>query len=313
VVTYSTWVSQEQRMRRYIKPRLGHHYLHKITQAVWEKALADIVSEFKLSPGTYDLIRSLVSTMYRDAIRRNHAAVNPIEGIERRADKKKVAWKIWRTEEECLRYLRAASAYQSTWFYPMVALAVQTGAREGELIPLRWDEDLNLENGTVRLWRIYEKASKSIQERTKGGGERWQALNPSTLEVLREYRASLPAFRRAKGALAFSREDGGAQNPRRICKIHHKVCERAGVPKIRFHDLRHQYASLFSMRGGNPKVLQKLMGHSTLAMTERYAHMADDFVLSHAKMVEFEPIRVNYDSQRVSTKRKKLRLVGGKK
>ena len=63
----------------------------------------------------------------------------------------------------------------------------------------------------------------------------------------------------------------------------------AGCHRVRFHDLRHTFASHFMMSGGNILTLQKLLGHSSVSVTQRYAHLAPDFMRSELERMSFEP------------------------
>jgi len=67
-----------------------------------------------------------------------------------------------------------------------------------------------------------------------------------------------------------------------------EAAERAGLRKIRFHDLRHTFASNFVIKGGNVISLQRILGHSTINMTLRYAHLAPDFLASEIELLDFE-------------------------
>jgi site-specific recombinase XerD len=67
-----------------------------------------------------------------------------------------------------------------------------------------------------------------------------------------------------------------------------KAAERAGIRKIRMHDLRHTFASNFVIKGGNIVSLQKILGHSTIDMTLRYAHLAPDFMAKDIERLDFE-------------------------
>jgi site-specific recombinase XerD len=69
------------------------------------------------------------------------------------------------------------------------------------------------------------------------------------------------------------------------------AAKKAGLRKIRFHDLRHTFASNFVIKGGNLLSLQKILGHSTISMTLRYAHLAPDFMASEIEVLDFESRR----------------------
>jgi len=68
-----------------------------------------------------------------------------------------------------------------------------------------------------------------------------------------------------------------------------QAAKRAGIRKLRMHDLRHTFASNYVAKGGNIIALQKILGHSTINMTLRYAHLAPDFVAREIDILDFEP------------------------
>jgi len=67
-----------------------------------------------------------------------------------------------------------------------------------------------------------------------------------------------------------------------------KTAENAGIRKVRMHDLRHTFASNYVIKGGNIVSLQKILGHSTINMTLRYAHLAPDFMTKDIERLDFE-------------------------
>lgn len=306
--------NEEQRIRRYVVVLMGRHVLSKATTSMWEDFLDTVQERYQLAAGTRNAIRALLATMYRDAIRKHHARENPIAAIPR-LPVPKTTGKTWATLDECERYLIAARRHQSTWFYPFAFLAIQTGCREGEILSFRWDTDIDLEQGLAYVFQTFDKDAGKIEERTKGRKARWVGLNPACVAVLREYRATLPPAWQASGQLAFRRADGAPQSPRRALKIHTKTCARAGVPYIRFHDLRHQFASLFAKAKGNMKALQTLMGHSTPNMTDRYTHLDVEFLRSHVGVVQFDPDRIRdaANVQVLPQKAPRLKVIEGKK
>ena len=113
-------------------------------------------------------------------------------------------------------------------------------------------------------------------------------------ELAREFGVSWSAVQKAvrKGG------HGPAKNPRDPMRtkdgdMHfHAALEGARVRRVRFHDLRHTFASHFVMAGGSILALQKLLGHHSVRTTEKYAHLAPDFMAGEAERVSFEPAEV---------------------
>lgn len=136
---------------------------------------------------------------------------------------------------------------------PLVALAVNTGMRRGELLALRW-QDVDLERRTIFV------------RESKNGEQREIPLAASLVEGLRRLRGTRPAE-----WPVFSHADG--RPLRTVATSWAAACREAGVPGLHLHDLRHTFASRM-LTGGFADVatLQDLMGHRTPAMTLRYSH-----------------------------------------
>ena len=222
-----------------------------------------------LSPKTVSNILTLLGTMLRLA--------RDLEWIDRlpRIDKPKVRsgaedYSWLRSAGEIERLLRAARDYGEHAFV-LYATAVYTGLRQGELAALAWDR--------VDLERRLITVDRSFKGPTKGGRVRYVPILDVLLPVLRAWR-----LLGGGSGLVFPNERGRMQTPgARIFKDRfHRVLDAAGFERpvvgrqvhyIRFHDLRHTFASHWVMRGGDLFKLQKILGHKSIEMTLRYAHL----------------------------------------
>jgi integrase len=160
-------------------------------------------------------------------------------------------------------------------------LAITTGLRRGELLGLRWD-DADLERGTLRVGRalVREGGRHTLGETKIRRSRRRVNLTPRTVAVLKahrkrqlEQRVELAGMYEDHG-LIFASDIGTPLNPENLVKRSFKpLLKRAGLPEIRFHDLRHTCATLLMGRGIHPKLVQELLGHATIAMTlDTYSH-----------------------------------------
>ncbi len=163
-------------------------------------------------------------------------------------------------------------------------LALHTGMRRGELLGLKW-EDVDLDGSTVRvrrtLTRIEDGKRLSLGEPKTKKSRRTVRLTPGAVEALKRHRAKQAEEKLRVGGLyvdqglVFAGEVGNLINP-----SNHRqrsflpLLERAGLPPITFHDLRHTCASLLFQRNVHPKFVQELLGHASVAITlDTYSHM----------------------------------------
>ena len=144
----------------------------------------------------------------------------------------------------------------------MIALALNTGLRIGELLALRW-EDISREEGMLRVVRTDWLGQIGAP---KSGKPRSIPLNQGALRALEEL-----GWR--KEGLMFASTSGGALTYRTAQYAMEVIGKRVGGKDVGWHTLRHTFASHLVMRGVGLTAVQQLLGHSTQAMTERYAHL----------------------------------------
>lgn len=177
-----------------------------------------------------------------------------------------------RTSEEVDRFLRAAKE-EGDAIHMLYLTALATGMRAGELAGLEWP-DVNLDGRLIMVQR-------SFSGPTKSGHARPVPILDMLLGDLRAWRV------RHAGRLVFTNRDGRMleKSARAFQEILHRVLDRAGFPSdakangrvrryVTFHGLRHTFASHWMMRGGDVFKLQQILGHQSMAMTLRYAHLA---------------------------------------
>lgn len=167
------------------------------------------------------------------------------------------------TFEEADRLLEAASR-EPEW-YVMIIVGLRCGLRQGELIGLRWD-DADLVAGIVVVRQSIVRGRVGTP---KNGKKREVPLGNEVL-------AALKSHRHLKGELVFSNPDGSAFGKEQCKHPLWRACKRAGLRRIGWHVLRHSFASHLVMKGVPLKAVQELLGHSTIEMTMRYAHLSPD-------------------------------------
>ncbi len=189
-------------------------------------------------------------------------------------------------KEEVIALLRANRFHS---IYPVLVFALNTGARLGEILGLCWD-CVNFETNQVLIKRTLSR--KSLKEKTKTKLIRVIPMNDAVVSVIKDLMRNQksPKF-------VFSDSEG------KPLKVDHysgrefkAALARAELSKIRFHDLRHSYASNFMMNGGNLYDLQKILGHTKSDTTNIYAHLSPQHLSSAVKVVNFSCDEVKTES-----------------
>ena len=160
-----------------------------------------------------------------------------------------------------------ATAWESHLF---LSVALFTGMRMGELMGLRWgDIDLKKKVPTIHVQRSYHPMF-GFTEPKSTAGRRLIYITPVMAEQLQE-----AGFAKAPQDLVFTTREGEPLNPDLIRDYYFfPTIARAGLRKIRFHDLRHTYAAMMIEIGASPKLLQEQLGHDSIDTTYRhYGHL----------------------------------------
>lgn len=179
---------------------------------------------------------------------------NPISKVSKLPEPRGRVRYLSDTERESL--LLAAQESTNPYIYPVILLAITTGARKMEIMGLRW-ADVNL------------PAQRAILHDTKNGERRCLPLVEPALGELRKLHEI-----RGKSEYLFPSRDG--QQPFDIKRAWDAVINTANITDFHFHDLRHTCASYLAMNGATMGEIAAVLGHKTLQMTKRYAHLSDE-------------------------------------
>jgi integrase len=239
------------------RQQLGHLTLADLTPAVISKALTLLKSGSgpsgrPVSAATRNRYLSALSHALTLAWRDwNWLPENPARRLRR---SKEGSGRVrFLDDGERSALLDACAVSENPRLTPLVVLALCTGARQGELLRLRWS-DVDL---TRRALRLLE---------TKNGEPHAVPLTQPAIEALRK----IP--RRLGSDLLFATLDGQVTFPR---KAWEKALRDSGVENFRFHDLRHSCASYLAMAGATIREIQEILGHKSIQMTMRYSHLSE--------------------------------------
>ncbi|HUZ70392.1 MAG TPA: tyrosine-type recombinase/integrase [Candidatus Saccharimonadales bacterium] len=163
----------------------------------------------------------------------------------------------------------------------LYATALAIGLRQGEALGLRW-QDVDLEAGTLRVEHGLQRIAGKVQLiPTKSARSRRTVVMPGMVaEALRAHRTRqlqdrlLAGGRWHDGGFVFTSSIGTPVDTSELRRAFHAVLRRAGLPAIRWHDLRHSAASLMLVQGVSPRVVMETLGHSSIALTmNTYSHV----------------------------------------
>jgi len=202
----------------------------------------------KVKPATVNRELSLLSHLFTKAIEWGHVTEHPMKGGKvKKLPGETLRERILTLAEESRLLTEASDTLR-----PAVILALDTGTRRGEILGLTWDR-VDLRHGEILLTQ------------TKNGRYRRVPLTHRVREVLqgRTTNATPTGY-------VFTR--GNGQRVRSIREAFLGACDRAKLSGLRFHDLRHTFATRLATSGVDIVTIQRLLGHQTLAMTQRYAH-----------------------------------------
>jgi integrase len=257
-------------------PALGHvllKHLHpQAIQGYYGKACE------RLSARTVHHHHRVLSQSLKYAVRQGYLGRNPCELVDAPSPRKKAMRTLTPGEVEVL-----FEDAKDNHYYPIIYTAVSTGLRQAELLGLRW-RDIDLDMLSLSVSRVLYKRRGVCQfkEPKTSHSRRRVAMTPKLALFLREYRAEREWLYQQIGqpltldSLVFGSPEGKPIDPGVLSHDFARVVKRAGLPGVRFHDLRHTFASLMLLRGAKPKVISEALGHSSVAFTmDVYSHIIE--------------------------------------
>lgn len=255
---------------KHISPNIGGVLLHKLN-AVQIQELYSKLQRAGKSPRLIQQVHAVLHRSMSRAIKLGLIRMNPCYGVERpRVPKHEIevlepaqAWKL----------LEAA---QNDRLHALYVLALTTGMRQGELFGLQW-QDVDLEGAVLSVRRTVYELGKEIligEPKSKKGIRRI-TLPTMAVNALTDHRKRMLAEGYAGLQWVFCSSEGHILRRNNVVnRSFHPLLKAAGLPKIRFHDLRHASASLLLSRGVHPKVVQERLGHSQINVTlDTYSHV----------------------------------------
>jgi site-specific recombinase XerD len=237
------------------KEHLGNRAADSITPKELGEWLSEMAEENEWTAATFNRYKAAISKAYKIGMQNRRVSTNPARFVPQR--KESVGRIRFLTEEEEKR-LRAAILKNRPHCVYQLDVALNTGMRKGEQFGITW-EQVDFKRGYIHL------------DETKNGRDRYVHLNDAVSASLKALKEECKSRKLEFDTLFFDRRNEPIQDPRMWFA---SACVEAKIKGVTWHTLRHTFASRLVMAGVNLKTVQELMGHKTIGMTARYAHLA---------------------------------------
>lgn len=244
------------------RKRIGHVFLYSVTPKLIAQCRDELVAmptrlKNPRSAATVNRSLAAISACFSAAVADWHwIEASPMGGKKVRRLREADGIVRYLSDDERARLLTACRASWAPWLFPLVLMALATGGRRGELLGLKW-RDVDLNRGAVTFLI------------TKNAERRTVPVAGVALDALRAWAgADLVADQ-----LVFEGPDPG--KPVYIEQAWREALAAANVEEFRFHDLRHSAASYLAMSGATAPEIAAVLGHKTLQMVKRYAHLGE--------------------------------------
>jgi len=295
-----TFESYRRNIRLHVAGRpIGRRQLQQVEpsdlNALYAVLLAGDADHRPLSARSVRYIATILHRAFRDAVRWQALIRNPADSADPPRPTARVEMTTWSGAQlgAFLSHVTGDRLAGAWW------LLASTGMRRGEAMGLRWS-DVDLEAGSVCITRTL--ITTDVQRKGFPGmawgtpktakGRRTIAIDPSAAAALRAHRARQLAERMALGAgyldedLVVAEPDGSPMHPKRLSYYFERESKRAGLPRIRLHDLRHTHATLALKAGVHPRIVQERLGHANVSITlDTYSHVDLDMQAAAAARV----------------------------
>jgi integrase len=283
-LAHRTYANYKLQLRRHIVPAIGRVKLAKLNPAHVQGLYAAKLRE-GLKPSSVRYMHSVLRRSLEQAVRWNLIPRNQAAIVD--------PPKVWKEEikpldpEQARAFLRAAGEAGDR-YEALYVLSLAAGLRMGEALGLKWS-DVDLAGGSLRVNRQLQrmrreedagKPGRLVFSEPKNASRRTVDLPQRALAVLKRHRKRQLEEKLKAGSayedsgLVFTTAKGTPLDAQNVVNRHFKpLLKLAGLPDIRWHDLRHSCFTLLLSRGAHPKFVQHLAGHASIQLTlNRYSH-----------------------------------------
>jgi integrase len=255
---------------KHINPHIGGIRLTNLTPGQVQGLYSDL-ERLGRSPRLRQQVHNMLHKALKQATLWNIVPRNVTDAVARPAVPKKAMKYL--SPDQVKAFLTVAKASR---FEALFVLAVTTGLRQGELLGLQWS-DIDLDAGALSVHRALKEESGVLRiDQPKTSKSRRRVELPAfAVAALRKHQERLKTEGLSECQWVFPDTEGGLMRRNNLGRRNfHPLLEMAGLPRIRFHDLRHTAATLLLAQGVHPKVVQERLGHATVGLTlDTYSHL----------------------------------------
>jgi integrase len=218
-----------------------------------------------LSPRTVQYIHAVIRRSLNQAVKWGLIYRNPTDAVTPPRPKKQAPRTL--SAERAKLFLKSIEDHH---WYPIYVLAIMTGMRKGEILGLHW-EDVDLNKGmlSIKHTLVTVQGRSFLSQPKSENARRTISLPDAALQTLKDYHLDV-----SDEGLVFTTSSGRPISQRKLTRHFHSSLDKLGLTRIRFHDLRHTAATLLMQGNVHPKVVQDMLGHSTIVLTlDTYSHV----------------------------------------
>lgn len=281
----STYNRYSRVIKNHFSPRFEKLYLDELKSSHADDLVKSLIDDGHVNKGVNDILQ-IFKSIFIEAKKKKAIRENPFEdyAMLKMVEMPPSYWNA----NEARQFLLSTLEHH---LYPVFVVALNTGMRRGELAGLGWDM-VDFQRNMIQISRIRDRYG--LRRTTKTGVARHVPMNPVVRAILLDLyhrRTDKTVCLDAKGKpvhLVFQNANGGIMNVHHLYRDFQRAQTRARMSQtIRFHDLRHTFASNFMMNGGNIYDLQKVLGHTKTEMTQVYAHLSPQHLSGVTSIVNF--------------------------
>lgn len=265
---------------RWINPFFGSMKIQDVKLVHGQRFMTHLI-ESKLANSYIKRVFSVAKQIFHYAVDLELISKNPIARVPSPSERSDNAdLQTW-TFEEINRFLKTAIT-DRPFYHNVAATAIFTGMRKGEIMGLR-KQDVDFENKVIKIEQTLHETNDHglyFGDPKTESSKRSIAFDENVERVLKNQIRRNAELKLALGAayndhdLIFCREDGDPYRPSSFNRPFNRLTKKAGVPQIRFHDLRHTHATLLLELGTNTKLIAERLGHSDVKTTlNTYSHV----------------------------------------